>query len=141
MKGFIRALLSSQRTNWRLRAKDWGRAYLNLGILRYIQGNFRTLPCGAATDTFFVSPFGEILACNGSAEPWVMGDLKSQAFEELWRSPQSEAVRQQVRDCRRNCWMTGTAVPAMRKNPLVPLTWVVKNKIRQVLGKEIIFSP
>lgn len=140
MKRFIQALLTSSRTDWRLRVKDWGRAYLNLGLLRYIQGNGRSLPCGAATDTFFVSPYGEILACNGSEEPWVMGDLKRQSFSEIWDSPQAEEIRQKVRGCRRNCWMTGTAVPAMRKNLLVPLTWIIKNKIRLALGKDIIFS-
>jgi Fe-coproporphyrin III synthase len=140
MQRLIQALLSSHRSGWRLRVKDWGRAYLNLGILRYIQGNGRTLPCGAANDTFFVSPFGEILACNGSAEPWVMGDLKNQSFEALWGSTQAAAARQKVKECQRNCWMTGTAVPAMRKNPLVPLAWVMKNKIRLALGKDVIFQ-
>jgi Fe-coproporphyrin III synthase len=141
MKRFIRSLLSSRRGDWRLRAKDWGRAYLNLGILHYIQGLGRALPCGAARDTFFVSPHGEILACNGSAEPWVMGDLESQSFDELWRSPQAETARQKVQRCQRNCWMTGTAVPAMRKQPWVPLAWVLKNKIRLAQGKEVCFSP
>jgi len=120
-----------------MRAKDWGRAYLNLGLLRYIRGETRALPCGAATDTFFVSPWGEILACNGSAEPWVMGELKTQSFEEIWHSPQAETIRQKVKECQRNCWMTGTAVPAMRKAIWVPLLWIFKNKIRIALGKEI----
>lgn len=139
MQRFIRALLTSKRSNWGMRIKDWGRAYLNLGLLRYVQGKARPLPCGAATDTFFVSPWGEILACNGSAEPWVMGDLNTQSVEEIWHSQQAEEVRLEVRECTRNCWMTGTAVPSMRKALWVPVLWIIKNKIRMAMGKEIVF--
>ncbi len=137
MDRFIQALLTSRRSTLRMRVKDWGRAYLNLGLRRYVEGGQRPLPCGAATDTFFVSPWGEILACNGSAEPWVMGDLKTQSFEEIWHSPQAEKVREKVRGCQRNCWMTGTAVPAMRRTPWVPAWWILKNKLRLTLGREL----
>jgi Fe-coproporphyrin III synthase len=135
MHRFIQQLLSSQRSNPRRRVKDWGRAYINLGLLRYMQGETRSLPCGAATDTIFVSPWGEIVACNGSAEPWVMGDLRTQSFDEIWRSQRAESVRRQVRECSRNCWMTGTAVPAMRRKAWIPAWWALKNKARLALGK------
>ena len=138
MHRFIRALLTSKRANWKLRIKDWGRAYVNLGFLRYMRGETRTLLCGAATDTFFVSPWGEILACNGSVEPWVMGDLKTQSFEDIWHSEQAERVREMVARCDRNCWMVGSAVPAMRKAVWVPVWWIIKNKIRLAMGKDIV---
>jgi len=138
MRQFIKALLTSKRTDWKLRIKDWGRAYLNWGLLRYMRGETRPLPCGAATDTFFVSPWGEILACNGSPEPWVMGDLKTQSFEEIWHSEQAERVREKVSRCNRNCWMVATAVPAMRKRVWVPVWWIIKNKIRLAMGKNIV---
>jgi len=138
MKRFIQALLQSHRSSLRMRLKDWARAYLNLGTLGYIQGKARPLGCGAATDTFFIDPWGRVMACNGSAEPWIMGDLKTQSFDDIWYGPQAEAVRQKVRECRRNCWMTGTAVPAMRKNIWVPLIWIIKSKLNLALGKEVV---
>ncbi|TAK34044.1 MAG: radical SAM protein [Chloroflexota bacterium] len=140
MRRFIRELLTSKRSNLRMRVKDWGRAYINLGLLRYMQKETRSLTCGAATDTFFVSPWGEILACNGSPEPWVMGDLKTRSFDEIWGSPQAESVRHKVRDCGQNCWMTGTAVPAMRKQVWVPVWWILKNKARIALGRDVLCS-
>jgi len=140
MKCFIHALLTSRRSNLRMRVKDWARAYLNWGLMRYIEGKARQLSCGAATDTFFIDPWGMIIACNGSASPWVLGDLKTQSFDEIWRSPQAEEVRRKVKECRRNCWMTGTAVPAMRKNIWMPLSWITKNKLRLAFGKELIFE-
>ncbi|MBN2070843.1 MAG: radical SAM protein [Candidatus Krumholzibacteriota bacterium] len=135
MRQFIEALLSSPRAKLKKRVKDWFRAYLNLGLLGHVQGKTRPIPCNAGTDTFFLDPWGRVLACNGSFEPWVMGDLKTQSFEEIWNSRQAEEVRKKVASCKRNCWMTGTAVPAMRRNPLKPILWVARNKLRVMQGK------
>lgn len=136
MKKFITALLTSKRANPRMRVKDWFRAYINLGLLNHMQGKARPLKCGAGTDTFFLDPYGYILACNGSAEPWVMGDLKTSDFDEIWNSESAKAVRERVGSCKRDCWMTGTAVPAMRKKIWVPVYWVLGNKLRLAFGKE-----
>lgn len=134
---YIQALLSSKRHDLRLRVKDWFRAYLNLGFIRHMEGKPRLLRCGAGTDSFFVDPSGRTLACNGSAEPWVMGDLNTQSFEQVWHSVQAEKVRRQVAACARDCWMTGTAVPALRRN-LVPVAlWVLRNKVRIWRGQGI----
>jgi len=137
MSDFIKALLLSKRNNLRLKIKDWGRAYINFGLTRYMKGDIRALPCGAANDLFFVDPSGLVLACNGSNEPWIMGNLKEQEFDQIWHSQKAEEVRQQVKNCKRNCWMVGTAVPAMRKAPWVPLFWITKNKISLNIKKDL----
>lgn len=137
MKRFIRALLDSKRRKQRMKIKDWFRAYINLGLLNYMQGKTRFLLCGAATDTFFLDPHGNVLACNGSDEPWIMGNLKESDFDEIWNGEQANRIREKVEKCNRNCWMTGTAVPAMRKKIWVPIIWVLENKIRLILGKDI----
>lgn len=139
LQRFIAALLSNRRPQWRLRAKDWARAYLNLGILHYILGQRRSLPCGAGTDCLQVSPQGLIEACNGSAEPWVMGDLRTQSFDEIWHSAQAEAVRRKVRGCDRNCCMTGSVLPAIRRQVWVPAWWVLRNKARLALGRQVVY--
>ncbi len=140
MKRFIEALLRSPRSSIRKRVKDWFRAYLNLGLLRHVQGRPRTIPCGAGTDTFFLDPWGRVLACNGSEEPLVMGDLTTQSFADIWSSEQAARVRELVTNCDRACWMTGTAVPAMRKEPLKPLIWVLRNKLRLLQGKAVCYD-
>ena len=140
MKEFITALLRSTRASLRMRVKDWLRAYLNLGLLRHAQGRPRPIPCRAGTDTFFLDPWGRVLACNGSCEPLVMGDLTAQTFEEIWHSEQARLVREQVRDCTRHCWMTGTAVPAMRRAPWKPAWWVLCNKLRTMRGRDVRFD-
>lgn len=140
MTEFIDALLRSPRKHLKSRVKDWFRGYLNMGLLNHVLGKQRPIPCGAATDTFFLDPWGRVLACNGSPEPWVMGDLKTQSFEEIWHSEQAERVREMVRNCKRNCWMTGTAVPAMRREIWKPAIWVLRNKVRQIMGKPIVLE-
>ena len=138
MREFIKRLLSSKRSSLKKRAKDWARAYLNYGILNHIINGTRLLPCGAAVDLFFLDPFGKILACNGSEEPWVMGDLKQQTFEEIWFSDRAEKVREMVKNCKRGCWMVGSARPAIRKYLIKSLYWVFNNKIRLLMGKDIL---
>jgi MoaA/NifB/PqqE/SkfB family radical SAM enzyme len=137
---FIEALLRSPRRAPRKRIKDWFRAYLNLGLLAHVRGEKRPIPCGAGTDTFFVDPWGRVLACNGSAEPWIMGDLRTQSFEEIWGGPSAAEIRARVASCGRDCWMTGTAVPAMRRAPLKPALWVLKSKLRILRGKPVLRS-
>lgn len=127
---YIEALLRSRRSDPYLRIKDWFRAYVNLGLIRHMEGQPPPLPCGAGTDSFFVDPFGRVLACNGSEAPWVMGDLKTQSFDEIWRSAQAEEIRRRVATCTRGCWMMGTAVPAVKRNINQVTLWVLRNKIR-----------
>jgi MoaA/NifB/PqqE/SkfB family radical SAM enzyme len=140
MKEFITALLRSPRSSMKMKVKDWFRAYLNLGLLRYVQGKPRPIPCNAATDTFFIDPWGRILACNGSLEPMVMGDLTSQSFDEIWHSRRAEEVRRMVSECDRHCWMTGTAVPAMRRQAWKPALWVLRNRLRVMRGGKVCFD-
>jgi len=137
MKEFIKDLLKSNRKNIKLQVKDWFRAYINAGLLRYMRGDQRAIPCYAGFDSFFIDPWGKVLACNGSDEPWIMGDLNTQEFEEIWHSEQADRVRDLVRNCKKGCWMAGSSVPAMRKNIIKPIKWVINNKIRLLLKEEI----
>lgn len=120
--------------------KSWFRAYFNMGIINYIEGNRRMLPCEAGTVNCFVDPFGEIYPCNGLEEQYwkeSMGNLnKVSTFDEIWNSPRAEKVRAKVRTCPKNCWMVGTASPVMKKYIKHPLKWVIKNKLRVMTGKQ-----
>ncbi|MFP7754068.1 radical SAM protein [Thermodesulfobacteriota bacterium B35] len=115
--------------------KNWFRAYFNMGLARKARGQKRALPCEVGTDMFFVEPNGNVVPCNGSDKPMVMGNLHTQSFNEIWYSPQAEKVRQMVSQCDKQCWMIGSASPAMKKRIRVPLTWVVRNKLRVLMKK------
>lgn len=108
--------------------KKWFRAYFNHGLINYIYGQDRLLPCDMAFDTFFIDPYGDVMPCNGTKEKEVMGNLNNQSWDELWNSEQAEKVRNKVRHCDRQCWMIGSVSPAMRKYIWVPAAWVIKHK-------------
>ena len=109
--------------------KTWFRAYFNHGLINYLYGNPRLLPCGMGGDAFFLDPWGDVLACNGTPEKLSMGNLHEQSFDEIWRSDRAARARESVRRCERSCWMIGSASPAMRKHFSVPLAWVLAHKL------------
>lgn len=109
--------------------KKWFRAYFNHGLINYIYGQKRLLPCDMSFDTFFIDPYGDVMPCNGTRDKEVMGNLNTQDWNELWNSAQAEKIRRKVRRCDRNCWMIGSVSPAMHKYIWHPLWWVIKHKI------------
>ena len=115
--------------------KKWFRAYFNHGLINYIYGQKRLLPCDMSFDTFFIDPYGDVMPCNGTKDKEVMGNLNRQTWEELWNSKEAEEVRKKVRCCDRECWMIGSVSPAMHKYIWKPALWVMTHKIKSLLGK------
>ena len=116
--------------------KKWFRAYFNHGLINYIFGQKRLLPCDMAFDTFFIDPYGDVMPCNGTKEKEVMGNLNEETWDELWNSEQAEKVRNKVRHCDRQCWMIGSVSPAMHKYIWVPTLWVLKHKFLRFFKKQ-----
>lgn len=111
--------------------KKWFRAYFNHGLINYIYGQKRLLPCDMAFDTFFIDPYGDVMPCNGTKDKEVMGNLNEcESWDELWQSPEAQAVRSKVRCCDRNCWMIGSVSPAMHKYIWIPAFWVLRHKLK-----------
>jgi len=129
LKKLIEKLLGSRQP------KNWFRAYFNYGLVNYVKGNPRLLPCYMGTDVFFMDPLGEIMPCNGMETS--MGNIKYKLFEKIWNSPEASEVRAAVSKCEKNCWMIGSAAPAMKKNIIKPVAWIVKNKWSLMRGMEL----
>jgi len=121
--------------------KSWFRALFNLGLIRYINQEKRMLPCEAGTTNFFIDPYGDVYPCNGLEEKYwkeSMGNIREVSnFEAIWSSPKASAVREKVAKCPKNCWMVGTASPVMHKYVKKVAPWIIKNKIRSMLGKPL----
>ena len=117
--------------------KEWFRAYFNQGLINYIRGNPRLLPCEMGRNGFFLDPFGDILVCNGMDKKEALGNLNTQTWDEIWSSKRADEARAMVTHCPKNCWMIGSAAPAMYSHPLRPVLWVLRNKAKLFLGKEI----
>ena len=116
--------------------KKWFRAYFNHGLINYIYGQKRLLPCDMSFDTFFIDPYGDVMPCNGTKDKEVMGTLNEQSWDELWNSPEAEKVRSKVRCCDRDCWMIGSVSPAMHKYIWKPAFWVIQHKFLRFFKKK-----
>ena len=116
--------------------KKWFRAYFNHGLINYIYGQKRLLPCDMSFDTFFIDPYGDVMPCNGTKNKEVMGNLNDSTWEEVWNSGQAEAVRAKVRACDRECWMIGSASPAMHKYIWKPGLWVLQHRFLRFFRKK-----
>jgi len=121
--------------------KSWFRALFNFGLIHYIMGYPRLLPCKAGSDNFFIDPYGEVLPCNGmEAKHWyaTMGNLNNvKDFMEIWESDQAREVRAVVKKCPKNCWMIGSASPVMKKYAFHLMPWIVINKLRSMMGGRV----
>ncbi len=121
--------------------KSWYRAFFNLGLINYVRGKPRMLPCEAGSENFFVDPYGEVYPCNALEDRYwkqSMGNLRATTcFESLWNSEQARSVRDKVRTCPKNCWMVGTAAPVMKKYLGHPTRWVMRNKLKSLLGRPV----
>lgn len=116
--------------------KKWFRAYFNHGLINYIYGQKRLLPCDMSFDTFFIDPYGDVMPCNGTKDKEVMGNLNDRSWDELWNSERADAVRTKVRHCDRQCWMIGSVSPAMHKYIATPLGWVIRHKFLRLFKKK-----
>ncbi len=135
-----------QLVEWQLQEKhpkSWFRAFFNLGLINYIEGGRRMLPCEAGSANFFIDPWGEVYPCNGlECKYWKesMGNIHKDDFVTIWNSKQAERVRSLVRTCPKNCWMVGTASPVMHKYIKHPTAWALKNKLRSLRGLKPCFD-
>lgn len=130
-----------QLIRWQLaerHPKSWFRAWFNMGLVNYIEGGRRMLPCEAGSANFFIDPWGVVYPCNGLEEKYwqqSMGNIReTKDFMVLWNGERAAEVRAKVRKCPKNCWMVGTASPVMHKYLRFPLKWALKNKLRSMRG-------
>ncbi len=119
----ITEIMRGELASWNPR--NWAKAYYMRGLIDYVRGRPRRLPCGAGVDHFFLDPFGDVYPCNISGVK--MGNVRDGSFEKLQRASANEVVPA-VRDCREQCWMVCTVSPPMRRHPLRPLAWMAGAK-------------
>ena len=94
------------------------------------------MQCEMGTESCFVDPSGDVLACNGMDVKVPMGNIREKSFDEIWNSEQADKVRNLVGKCQKQCWMVGNAAPVIKKYLYKPAGWVLKNKLRVMLNKE-----
>ncbi len=108
--------------------KLWLRAHFAHRVGQYITGSLPAFPCSAGDDSFFLQADGSIYPCNICSEP--MGNIIEDDFNALWSASSADAIRQEVRNCDRRCWMVCTARGYYRAHPLKILLWILSHKFR-----------
>ena len=112
-----------QLIEWQLKEnhpKSWFRAWFNMGLINYIEGGRRMLPCEAGSANFFIDPFGDVFPCNGLEEKYwkkSMGNIH-ETPDFMTILDKQKGRRKYVPWCvnaRKICWMVGTASPVMHK--------------------------
>lgn len=138
---FVEALLTSKRRGLKNKLKDYGRAYFNRSIHRRLRGDERGYrpPCGALRDFFFIDPFGNVTPCNGSKEEWIIGNIKEDSFENIMKSDKAKEAIKLVDKCDINCSFIVTERHDMLRRPWIPISWIIRNKIRIIKGEKIYF--
>jgi Fe-coproporphyrin III synthase len=122
--GEIAAMMRRQLRS--ARPADWAKAYYTRGLVEYVRGRPRMLPCGAGVDHFFLDPWGDVYPCNVQGQK--MGNVRDGSFEEI-AERSGEAVRAAVAGCREQCWMVCTVTPPMRRHPGRPVAWIAGAKL------------
>ncbi len=128
--GEFNKLIRELFKTWRL--KNWYRAYFNNGIINYIKGRPRLLPCEMGRAIFLLDPLGEIKPCN--CFDMSMGNIKEKPFDVIWNSEQGKKVKEAAANCGLNCWMIGSVSPAMKKAIWAPTLWILKNRRKYLKG-------
>ena len=115
--------------------KRWLRAYFYSGVLYYNSEGRRALGCRAGRDSVFIDPNGKVFPCLTLEQE--MGDVTKNTIEEIWKSEQAEKVRKVVDKCTLACWMICTARASMKRNPVKPVLWILKNWLLLLLRRDI----
>lgn len=98
------------RSHW---PKDWFRGWFEKKLLDYYFTHRRPFTCDAAENFFYLDSLGKVYSCH--VRGWLMGDLRSQTFEDIWFSNRADKVRSDVKLCN-DCWMVCTAKTGMKRH-------------------------
>jgi Fe-coproporphyrin III synthase len=109
--------------------KNWLRAYFDHGAIHFATTGFRVSGCDAASGFFFLAPTGNVHPCL--TLPVVLGNVRDQPFDALWRSPAARLAREEARGCRK-CWMMCTARSELKRHPLAIGWWVGREQVKAV---------
>jgi hypothetical protein len=139
----VERLITEMLSSWKV--KNWFRSYFNLGFIAKTLGQDRLHPCSQGTDSVFVDPWGDVYGCNVRNDLH-MGNLRTQSWQEICEGELAQAIRSKVAGCPQNWWMVSSAKTAIRSKHFVRLPkisvlrWVVRNKVKLLLGMSIAFD-
>jgi len=127
----FRRLITDWLRSWR--PKQWLRAHFAYNTYRFLKRRRWRFRCHAAEAFFFVQADGTVYSCPVLGKP--MGNLATQSWSEIRRTPAAAEAREFVRRCSESCWMICTARSVYRAKPLPVAAWILTGKLRAHLGR------
>jgi MoaA/NifB/PqqE/SkfB family radical SAM enzyme len=107
--------------------KSWFRAWFNQGLYDFFMAGRRPLSCLAGQDFFYLDAYGKVFSCH--LQPWLLGDLTTHTFNELYNNNGAEDIRKKAGQCN-GCWMSCSVRSRMKQEWLRVGKEVLLNKIR-----------
>lgn len=75
----------------------------------------RIFTCYSGTHSFYLDPYGNVYPCITLNKK--LGNVREHRFEDLWLSPQAQAIRQQIAARQCECWTPCEALPSLGRSP------------------------
>lgn len=118
--------------------KRWLRAFFYSGLLKFNLMGARMMGCRAGRDSVFIDPTGDVYPCLTLEKR--MGNILEEPFEQIWNGETAGKVRRAVDGCSLSCWMICTARSSMKRRPMQPALWVIRNWVNLATGRGIDIS-
>lgn len=100
LESTLRKLIKEQlRSN---RKKDWARAYDNERNIRYLNNLSKSIYCDAGVSSFVIDVDGTVLSCDMTHVPWIMGNLKTQSWEDILINKSPKEIVEKCQNCKMN---------------------------------------
>ncbi len=128
LKEAMNMLVDEQLKSWRI--KDWARAFFNDISIKYIEGKPLPIKCDAGNSSFFIDVYANVLPCNMTEKPWIMGNLNTHDWNEVMSSQEAKIIKKRCRNCSINCWSVCNVQTEIRKKIWIPAWWFLKHFIK-----------
>lgn len=114
------------------RKKDWARAFVNDFNIKYMKKESLPIKCDAGVSSFFIDAYANILPCNMTVKPLIMGNLKEKEWDEILAGEESQRIISFCKNCKINCWSICNVQSEIKKKLWIPAWWLVRNKIIKI---------
>ena len=110
------------------RIKDWGRAFIDNGSVQFLEGLPIPIRCDAGKTSFFVDTSGNILPCNMTPTPWIMGNLHTDSWKDIVDGDRAKRIIDQCKNCKTPCWSLCNTRTSIEQSLWVPIKWFLKKR-------------
>lgn len=110
--------------------KRWGKAFLIYGTYKLAAEGKQLFSSRPGVDYFFLDPSGNVYP--SVLHNYVMGNIREEDFDAVWRSDQADSARQQCIEENRPYWLGCMLRKALLDRKFAIGGWVLRHKLTKV---------